>query len=411
MKRVYILALLLIAVLLIAIAASLANRTQSTSNGQANPVYVGVAFGGNNTEQAKLLIDRVKSYTNLFILAIGLNPITANESAVREICDYATSNGLNIITSLGTYTNQSDLQWKMQFYSEAKKRYGDKFLGAYYDDDIGGVFLDWNWYQQFHSNETMQWSSPPIQDVTLKPLYDQIRAEYLAGNQPQNYSIEAQLFEKFRQTNVGFVPLKNAGIHTFTTDYALYWFDYLGGYDTMFVQLGYNNSVNQELALIRGAATMQNKDWGAIITWKYMQPPYLASEQEVYNQMMSAYNAGAKYITIFDFPYNTINPYGSLTNDHFLALKTFWTKIQSQPPTSPHAQAALVLPKDYGWGMRSSSDKIWGYWGPDDKSPQIWNISRQLLNKYGLALDIIYDDPAFPIEANYTRVYYWNQTL
>jgi hypothetical protein len=69
MKRVYILALLLIAVLLIAIAASLANRTQSTSNGQANPVYVGVAFGGNNTEQAKLLIDRVKSYTNLFILA------------------------------------------------------------------------------------------------------------------------------------------------------------------------------------------------------------------------------------------------------------------------------------------------------------------------------------------------------
>ena len=75
------------------------------------------------------------------------------------------------------------------------------------------------------------------------------------------------------------------------------------------------------------------------------------------------------------------------------------------------AEAVLVLPKNYGWGMRNPNDKIWGFWGSDEKSPQIWDMSRKLLAQYGYSLDIIYDDPAFPIEANYTRVYYWNQTL
>ena len=60
--------------------------------------------------------------------------------------------------------------------------------------------------------------------------------------------------------------------------------------------------------------------------------------------------------------------------------------------------------------MRRPDDKIW-YWGPDDLSPQIWRASSQLLFKYGLRLDIVYIDPQFPIQGNYSRVYYWNQTL
>jgi hypothetical protein len=158
---------------------------------------------------------------------------------------------------------------------------------------------------------------------------------------------------------------------------------------------------------------MQNKDWGVILTWKYMQPPYLDSGENIYNQMVTSYNAGAKYITIFDYPYNsTDNPYGTMTDEHFQALEKFWNQVATKsPPNSAHAEAALVLPKDYGWGMRNPNDSIWGFWGSDDKSPQIWNISRQLLSQYGPRLDIIYDDPAFPIEGNYTKVYYWNQTI
>jgi len=60
--------------------------------------------------------------------------------------------------------------------------------------------------------------------------------------------------------------------------------------------------------------------------------------------------------------------------------------------------------------MRRPDDKIW-YWGPDEVSLQIWNTSRQLLLQYGLRLDIVYIDPQFPLEDNYSRIYYWNQTL
>jgi hypothetical protein len=131
--------------------------------------------------------------------------------------------------------------------------------------------------------------------------------------------------------------------------------------------------------------------------------------------METAYNAGAKYILLFDYPYNdTNNPYGVLTdtNGHFEALQDFWNQVVTKStPTSTHAQATLVLPYDYGWGMRRVNDKIWGFWGPDDKSPLIWNNTQMLLNKYGLLLDIIYDDPAFPIQGNYSKVYYWNQTI
>jgi hypothetical protein len=96
----------------------------------------------------------------------------------------------------------------------------------------------------------------------------------------------------------------------------LYWFDYLGGYDTLFTQLGlnetsnvqiethnaYQSATNQQIAfsLLRGAATMQNKDWGAIITWTYNKPPYLQSGQNVYEMMKTTYNQGAKYILLFD---------------------------------------------------------------------------------------------------------------
>jgi hypothetical protein len=73
-------------------------------------------------------------------------------------------------------------------------------------------------------------------------------------------------------------------------------------------------------------------------------------------------------------------------------------------------QAVLVLPRNYGWGMRSLDDHIWGVWGPDEKSPIIWNVSRELLVRYGLGLDIVYDDSQFPVEGKYPQVIWWNQT-
>jgi hypothetical protein len=120
---------------------------------------------------------------------------------------------------------------------------------------------------------------------------------------------------------------------------------------------------------------------------------------------------------LFDYPYNvtladgSLNPYGALTDKHFLALKTFWNNVYNKPPTATEVDTVLVLPHNYGWGMRNPEDRLWGFWGPDDKSPLVWNSTQTLLSRYGLRLDIIYEDERFPIQGNYTKVYYWNQTI
>lgn len=408
MKTEHILSLILIVILLISTVSLLVSYTQSSSD-QKDPVYVGVAFGGNTTAQTKLLIDRTKGYTNLFVLDSGKNPISNNQSAVEEICDYVVNAGLNIIVNLGTFTREN-WPWQIQFFNTSREKYGDKFLGAYYDDEVGGIPLDWNWTKQFTENSTLFGGGNPLD---LTPIHYKLQMANITGKQPDNYTEEAQWFNTLLERNRGHNSLKQYNITTITSDYALYWFDYIGGYDTLLAQLGWNESVNTQISLVRGAATMQNKDWGAIITWKYKQPPYLDTGENIYNQMVTSYNAGAKYITIFDYPYNsTDNPYGIMTNEHFQALEKFWNQVVTKSsPNSAQAQAALVLPKDYGWGMRRVDDKIWGFWGPDDKSTIIWNNTQTLLNKYGLRLDIIYDDPAFPIQGNYSKVYYWNQTV
>jgi len=214
--------------------------------------------------------------------------------------------------------------------------------------------------------------------------------------------------------NSGHNSLKDAGIKTFTSDYVLYWFDYIGEYDVMLAQFGWNSSFIQDIALVRGAARMQNKPWGAIITWKYDEPPYLDSGEDIYKQMHTAYEAGAEYVIVFNYPQIEGNPYGTLTDEHFEALKKIWSEVTQNPRNrrdASRAEAVLVLPRNYGWGMRTPEDWIWGFWGPDEKSPQIWEISRKLLALYGTRLDIVYDDPVFPVAGEYPRIYYWNQTI
>ena len=419
MKQVHIITVVLIVILLIASTTLLLSHPQSNDS-QKNPVYVGVAFGGDAVAQAKLLIDKTKSYTNLFILDSGINPISTNETAAREICNYAVNAGLKIIINMGSWTPWN-WPWQIQFLNTSRSIYGDKFLGAYYDDEPGGIPLDWNWSKQFAENKMVFGANGTANPLSLTSIYNKIQLANQTGMTPQDYTIEAQWFNQLLERNRGHNDLKRYNITSFTSDYALFWFDYIGGYDALFAQLGWNQtdgtpagpSVNQQtaIALLRGAATMQKKEWGVIITWKYTEPPYLDTGANIYNQMETAYNAGAKYITIFDYPYNlSDNPYGVMTDDHFQALEKFWSQIGKQAPNSAHAEAALVLPKDYGFGMRSPEDKIWGFWGPDDKSSMIWNVSQTLLSQYGSRLDIIYDDPAFPIQGNYSKIFYWNQT-
>jgi hypothetical protein len=213
--------------------------------------------------------------------------------------------------------------------------------------------------------------------------------------------------------DLGLAALNNAKIKAFTSDYCLYWWDYLGGYDTMFAELGWNSSVAQQIALVKGAARLQDKEWGTIITWKYNQAPFLDNGDAIYNQMLTSYEAGANYIVVFDYPYIEGNSYGVLTDEQFLAMRRFWNDVSDAKFVDRSMpDSALVLPHNYGWGMRSPNDTIWGFWPTDSKSSQIGSVVSTLLAKYGVSLDIVFDDQTYPVSnGHYMNVYYWNQTI
>jgi hypothetical protein len=207
--------------------------------------------------------------------------------------------------------------------------------------------------------------------------------------------------------------LGNRSFPIFTSDYALYWWDYQSGYDMILAQLGWNNSVTQEIGLVRGAANLQAKPWGTIITWTYKQPPYLTNGTEIYNQMCASYESGAEYVIIFNYAEDMEGPYGTLKDEHFDALQRFWNDVVQNPWVAHggvKAEAAFVLPKNYGWGLRRVDDSVWGLWEPNATAQQAWLLLQDAVAKHGLRLDIVFDDSAYPVAGKYGQIYYWNQT-
>jgi hypothetical protein len=381
-KRLIIAISLLLLVMLSAVL--LFAKTPVDSTASQKP-YVGVAFGGNTVVEAKALIDRTKNYTNLFILQSG--PISTNETATTEICNYATASGQSIIVYFGdlapTILAQKGLSWRTTWVTSAKTAYGHQFLGVYYYDEPGGIYLDAN------KTASKGWAMP------ANATYDSIAAR----------------FERGFQRDLGVVFLKNQSVPTFCSDYALYWFDYCASYDVVLAQIGWNNSLTQEIALARGVANFQQKDWGVMITWKNTQTPYLDGGENIYAQMRDSYAAGAKYIAIFNYPYNN-TVYGIMDDTHFAALEQFWNDVsQNKITQKPLATAVLILPHNYGFGFRTAEDTIWGYWGPDEYTSTIWGKAQLLLNRYGYSLDIAYDDASYALPRNYASVYYWNSTI
>jgi hypothetical protein len=197
-------------------------------------------------------------------------------------------------------------------------------------------------------------------------------------------------------------------ISLFTSDYALYHFDYEAGYDVILAQLGWNYSRQLNIGLVRGAATLQNKDWGAIVTWEYTKPPYLESGAQLYNDLVLAYNNGAKYIAIFDS--NEEYTESTLTEDHLNALKQFWqyTKENPRNVNSASERTAFVLPEDYAYGFRGPEDKIWGLWPADTLSMSLSINVASKLQEYGAELDIVYNETQIQM-ANYKQIIYWQE--
>jgi hypothetical protein len=453
--------------------------------------YVGVTYCGESVEEAEQLVDRVKDYTNLFVLQSG--PLQNQPDNITAIGDYAVSSGMHFIVYFGSASS-----WFMKTWLDTYDgHWNDKFLGVYFDDECGGRMLDGE--MDFHDQETQSsiykyadgsisgykvngnhsismgyWQDGRIKlDITETSNEPQITDEgepnpnyvykitsvyyYPNGtitaemwdmsstdtNEPNGMGITASKIEVIENYNATFTyeelwnsrPLQTydetaerfineckfamsrygpQNFTYFTSDYVLYWFDYKASYDVVLAQLGWNHTLAQDIALVRGAAELQNKSWGTIITWKYNHSPYLDTGDAIYEQMKMSYECGAEYVIVFNYAENMTGPYGTLQNEHFDALERFWNDVVQSSAVkhgSINAEAVLVLPENYGWGMRDPEDKIWGLWGPDENSQQIWELSQKLLDQYGLRLDIVYDDPEFPVvDWKYDQIVYWNQT-
>jgi hypothetical protein len=127
--------------------------------------------------------------------------------------------------------------------------------------------------------------------------------------------------------------------------------------------------------------------------------------------MKTSYQTGAEYIIIFNYSEDPQNP-NTLQEEHFQTLEQFWNDIVQNPKIkhgSIKANAVLVLPQNYGWGMRHPEDNIWGIWSADDKSQVIWDQLQNKLDQHGLRLDIIYEEPHYSVAGRYQQIYYWDQ--
>jgi hypothetical protein len=392
MKLAWLLLLTLLLIASFALPISYVSY-QSADEASGGKFFFGVTYGSNTTSEAKLLIDKVKEYTNLFI--VDSWDISENETALTEICQLAIDAKMSVIVYFDyIFFDIEPLLWLRTWLNAAKERWGDQFLGIYLYDEPGGNQID-----------TGQWRSG---DYAMKAMEN-----------ASDFSDAANRFVTSIRSSLGMQNAKNTNLPIFTSDYALYWFDYLAGYDTVFVELGGNITRTEQIAFCRGAANVQGKEWGAIITWTYSKPPYLASAPKIYQDMLTAYYAGAKYVIVFDYPkYPETNPYGILTEEYFTAMRRFWNYVKTYPRDiygRVDGEVAFVMPKDFGWGIRRTQyiieERIWGFWPEDETAYLIGENMAKLINEYGLKLDIVYDDPRFDFEGKYSQIYFWNSTI
>jgi parallel beta-helix repeat protein len=369
------------------VVSNLLAPTKQTT-GSAKPFYVGIETGWNSTlTDCEALIDKVRNYTNLFIIASPL--IISNETLLDQTCDYAYSAGMYFMPVYYQQLNTGAFGYTPSlWFTAAKERYGDHLLGVYYYDEPAGNQLD-------------------ITEIIPNPVLTY---------SPENYLDYTNYFFWLWNHDSGGVNatanfVQGLSSSLFTSDYSLYWFDYELGYDVVLAQFGWNNSRPLQISLVRGAAEAQNKSWGAIITWTYNQKSYLEAGPQMYDDMVLAYNSGASYIAVYDSSQNYANT--TLTPDHFKALKDFWNYVQQNPDKhgSLKADTAVVLPQDYGFGFRSQDDSVWQYHNASSWTQKLYSDTQNLLNQYNSSLDIVYSDPQFhnTIQSTYSKVLHWPQ--
>lgn len=353
--------------------------------------FLGVSVSFDNVEEIKTLVDKAGSYINTIV--IGSTGITHNFTKLDEVCQYIYDRGMYFMIYAHPLDDPDELVIQRQWVFNATPRWGKQFLGLYAYDEPGGRQLD---------------------NATLKVIEDE---RWFADN----YTDAADKY-----INETFIYLHHTieeqmgglDLSLFTSDYALYWFDYKAYYDVVFAEFGWNYSRQLNVALCRGAANVQNRDWGVMITWTYTPPPerdsYLESGSDLYNDLILAYENGAKYILVFDTNKNYTHStllYNQKQLDALRQLRHYAGENPRDSGATPD-RVAYVLPKGYGYDFRGPNGTIWGLWGADEFSLEISTQVGGFIDRYPNRLDIIYDDD---LEVNnsygYGKLTFWNGTV
>jgi hypothetical protein len=298
--RVCIVSVLLIAVVAATFFTPTARSSDNSKSSSNNPtssnnqtVYVGVTYCGNSVSDAKLLIDKVKNYTNLFILQSG--SLQRDNASIDAIGDYAVNSGLNFIAYMGVSSFALANNWLTGYNG----RWGTLFLGIYLDDEPGGKMLDGQLLLYVPSTQSLmtKTSDGSISEYHIDSnnsvTYMRNGTVYLRNMYPPYYSFTyygngsitaqrddgspitlndsislqftydqlwnaspiqtpeqvADLFVNQPNRTINLVRSEsNSTLKMFTSDYALQWFDYQSGYDVVLTQFVWNESTTQEIA-------------------------------------------------------------------------------------------------------------------------------------------------------------------
>ena len=361
-------------------------------------VLVGVDVGYGDESDVYNIANAVQGYANLII--IGSLNVTSDTATLTRVCNYLYQRGFSFIIYVGYGPTMPDGP-DSKFFNTTVKQWGSRFLGAYIFDEPGGKQLD-------YAPSTPDYIDKPIKQAAN---YSDAAQQYI--NDLYNFAINYACPTYYQTPN----------LEVFTSDYGLYWFDYAAGYNTILTEFVGNSSRQIAISLCRGAAHVQDKDWGVIITYgtdfsqSPPQVPAIENASQLYSDMVLAWQNDAKYIAVFDSPGpngTATSPYGILTKPQLDAMKAFWNYASSNPRVDQDpAQVAYVLPADYGYGFGGNSDSIWGLFPADSLASRIWNDTNNLIAQYKGNIDIVYENLTGNLQTRlmYQELIYWNGTV
>src|SRR5512137_2474874 len=108
MKHSILIAVFVITVVVVSVFV-IEERNKPNEETKQPDAFLGITYCGNSVTEAKSLVDKVKDYTNLFVLQSPT--LQRNFESVNDVGDYVVSKGLFYLPYFGTYIEPTFSNW------------------------------------------------------------------------------------------------------------------------------------------------------------------------------------------------------------------------------------------------------------------------------------------------------------